>query len=136
MTTVSPLNVEPRRLQDSSVKEWAIRFGFGGLVTALVGVISTAFGPTVGGLFLAFPAIAIASLTLITKHTEQRPAAGADALGAAVGSVGLIGFGATVWVLAPRVPGVWVLILALVVWLALSLLLWVIGDAWRRRARS
>jgi uncharacterized membrane protein (GlpM family) len=134
--SISPVQVDFGKVRDTTWWEWVIRFGFGGLVTALVGVLSTVFGPTVGGLFLAFPAIAIASLTLISRHSEQRPAAGADALGAAAGSIGLVAFGAVVWRLAPRLPGVWVLVVALVIWLVVSLVLWVAGDALRRRSRA
>jgi Protein of unknown function (DUF3147) len=37
--------------------EYLVRFAFGGAVTALAGVIAKRYGPGVGGLFLAFPAI-------------------------------------------------------------------------------
>jgi len=37
--------------------EYAIRFLFGGIITAITGLIAKKFGPQVGGLFLAFPAI-------------------------------------------------------------------------------
>jgi len=37
--------------------EYAVRFLFGGLITALAGIIAKKFGPVFGGLFLAFPAI-------------------------------------------------------------------------------
>jgi uncharacterized membrane protein (GlpM family) len=134
--SISPVQIDLRKLGETTWWEYGIRFGFGGLVTAIVGVLSTMFGPTVGGLFLAFPAIAIASLTLIARHSEQRPAAGADAFGAAAGSIGLVAFGAVVWWLAPRVAGVWVLLVALSVWLVVSLLVWAAGDALRRRDRT
>jgi len=50
------------------------RFGlfFGGLVTAIAGVIAKQFGAAVGGLFLAFPAIFPASATLIEKREKQK----------------------------------------------------------------
>jgi hypothetical protein len=50
------------------------RFGlfFGGLITAIAGVIAKQFGPAVGGLFLAFPAIFPASATLIEKDESQK----------------------------------------------------------------
>jgi hypothetical protein len=37
--------------------QYAVRFLFGGLITALAGIIAKKFGPGIGGLFLAFPAI-------------------------------------------------------------------------------
>ena len=77
--------------------EYAIRFVFGGLITAIAGVIARDFGPAIGGLFLAFPAIFPASATLIEKHEKQkkekhgldgakrgRQAASLDAAGSAV----------------------------------------------------
>ena len=50
------------------------RFGlfFGGLITALAGVIAKQFGPAVGGLFLAFPAMFPASATLIEETREAK----------------------------------------------------------------
>ena len=51
--------------------EYAIRFIFGGLITAVAGIIAR-LGRGVGGLFLAFPAIFPASATLIEKHETQK----------------------------------------------------------------
>jgi hypothetical protein len=75
----------------------------GGSVTVIAGLLAKEFGPVLGGLFLAFPAIFPASATLIEKHeTEKkqkagimnsmrdRQAAGVDACGAAMGSIGLV----------------------------------------------
>jgi predicted benzoate:H+ symporter BenE len=135
MTTVSPLSAEPRRISQTRPSEYAIRFVFGGAVTAVVGVIATAFGPAVAGLFLAFPAILMASLTLIANH-ESRPAAGADALGAAAGSIGLMAFGAVVWLLSSHLSGVGLLSLATSLWLVVSLAVWTSLDAYRRRGRE
>jgi Protein of unknown function (DUF3147) len=52
--------------------EYAVRFLFGGLITAAAGIIAKKFRPGVGGLFLAFPAIFPASATLIEKHEKQK----------------------------------------------------------------
>ncbi len=52
-------------LKTTKPREYAIRFLFGGLVTAATGVVAKKFGPVVAGLFLAFPAIFPASATLI-----------------------------------------------------------------------
>jgi len=85
--------------------EFAVRFFFGGLITAVAGIIAKQWGPVVGGLFLAFPAIFPASATLIQKHEKQkkekegldgrergRQAASIGAAGSAVGSIGLLFF--------------------------------------------
>ncbi len=98
--------------------EYAIRFLFGGIITAITGMIAKKFGPEVGGLFLAFPAIFPATATLIEKHEKQkkqrkglngtkrgRLAAGVDAAGAAMGAGGLLVFALIVWKLLPGRSG-------------------------------
>jgi len=90
--------------------EYAIRFLFGGIITATAGLIAQRWGPGVGGLFLAFPAIFPATATLVEKHEKQkkrraglqgvirgREAAALDAAGAALGCLGLAGFAFVVW---------------------------------------
>ncbi len=52
--------------------DYAIRFLFGGLITVAAGIIAKRFGPGIGGLFLAFPAIFPASATLIEKHEKEK----------------------------------------------------------------
>src|SRR5438105_10379830 len=52
--------------------DYAARFLFGGLVTAVARIIANKFGPAIGGLFLAFPAIFPASATLIEKHEKEK----------------------------------------------------------------
>jgi hypothetical protein len=114
---------KPERIRDTSWREYALRFAFGGIITAAVALVGTAFGPVIAGLFLAFPAILPASLTLISRHHSHEDASRA-AKGAAAGSVGLIGFGAVVWALAPRLAGIATLALALGAWLLIGLGLW------------
>jgi len=53
-------------------KELGLRFTLGGVLTAATGMIAMKFGPVIGGLFLAFPAILPASLTLVEKHEVQK----------------------------------------------------------------
>jgi hypothetical protein len=94
---------EPARIRQTNWKEYAIRFGFGGLVTALTGFIAHRYGPEVCGLFLAFPAILPATVTLIEGDEGRRPAA-VDAAGALLGSAGLMAFAGIVWGLGGRAP--------------------------------
>jgi hypothetical protein len=62
--------------------EYALRFAFGGSITVAAGLVAKKWGPGVGGLFLAFPAIFPASATLVENTrknsnmdwTEQRVA--------------------------------------------------------------
>jgi Protein of unknown function (DUF3147) len=117
--------------------EYAIRFLFGGLITAVTGIIAKQFGPVIGGLFLAFPAIFPASATLIEKHEKQkkeevglcgtrrgRAAASVDAAGSAIGSIGLLVFALIVWQLSPSHSTWLVLIGATLAWLTVSVLVW------------
>ena len=94
--------------------DYAVRFVFGGIVTAITGAIAKTHGPGVAGLFLAFPAIFPAGATLIEKHEKEkkrkaglngtkrgRAAASIDAAGAAMGTLGLIAFATLIWQLLP-----------------------------------
>ncbi len=104
-------------------KEYILRFAFGGAITAATGVVAHFFGPVIGGLFLAFPAILPASVTLIQHHEDHR-AAEADAFGAACGSIGLLAFGAAVWLLMPHLAAWLVIGLAAIAWLLVSTAVW------------
>ena len=59
-------------LAESRWYEYAVRFLLGGIATALAGAIAAVYGPVVGGLFLAFPAIFPASATLVEKHQREK----------------------------------------------------------------
>ena len=80
-----------RQARDMKAWEYAVRFAFGGVITVLTGLIAKYHGPAVAGMFLAFPAILPASLTLVKQH-EGRKKAADDARGARVGAVGLVAF--------------------------------------------
>ena len=124
-------------LSESRSREWAVRFLFGGAITAAAGLITAKWGPSVGGLFLAFPAIFPASATLVEKHERERKeklglhgyrrgrdAVGAEAAGAAMGSIGLAVFGMTVWMLLPRSSPWLVMPAATGVWFLTSGMMW------------
>jgi hypothetical protein len=117
--------------------EYAVRFLFGGAITATTGLVAKRFGPVVGGLFLAFPAIFPASVTLVAKHelekkqkvgkdgtTRGKDAAALDARGAAMGTFGLSFFAIVVWKLLPSWNSMAVLSLAILSWLVVSILIW------------
>jgi hypothetical protein len=109
----------PEKLRKPPARDWVIRFAFGAGVSALAAVVTNVWGPAVGGLFLAFPAILLASLTLVAKE-EGGHRAREDARGAALGALGLIGFGIVVWATTPEWP-VWVTLLAATTaWAAIS----------------
>jgi hypothetical protein len=114
----------PERLQEIRWKELLARFVFGGAVTAAAGWAGKKWGPAVGGLFLAFPAILPATVTLVQKHEKSRAAAGAEVAGAVVGTCGLLVFALFVWQLAPVWPHWLTLLLAFLVWTVFSCGLW------------
>jgi hypothetical protein len=128
MKSGTGIHVEPAKLKDTSWTGYAIRFLFGGAVTAFAGWIAAKYGPVVGGLFLAFPAILPASVTLVRQH-EDAHAAGQDAYGAMLGSIGLLAFGGVVWATSAHLVWWLVLSLALAAWLAVSLIAYFV-DRW------
>ena len=70
MTT--PIRISPSSLREGRWYEYVIRFALGGAATVFTGIISSRYGASVGGLFLALPAIFCASATLIEKHEIRR----------------------------------------------------------------
>jgi hypothetical protein len=116
---------DPGGLRKARWWEYGIRFLFGGIITALAGLAGRVWGPVVGGLFLAFPAILPASLTHVRQHDGRRRALD-DARGGRLGSVGMIAFAVVVWASATVWPPVVVLGGATLVWLAVDGVLWII----------
>ncbi|HEY0531859.1 MAG TPA: DUF3147 family protein [Actinoplanes sp.] len=116
-------------------REWFVRFAFGAGVSALAGIVSELWGPKVGGLFLAFPAILLASLTLVAKD-EGAHQAREDARGAALGATGLVGFAVVVATTARQWP-VWAtLIIATLTWAAISGLAYLLTAFLHRSRRG
>lgn len=115
-------------LGDSRWYEYVVRFLLGGAATVVTGLVGKWWGPAVGGLFLAFPAMLCASATLVQTHERRRKteagltgdrrgadAAALDAAGAALGSVGLMAFATVVLRTSASAP--WIsLALASVAW--------------------
>jgi hypothetical protein len=131
------------RLQSLHELRWrdgVLRFLFGGTVTLITGWLSHRYGPTVAGLFLAFPAIFPAAVTLIAKEEREekaeagydgthrgRMAAAIDAYGTALGTLGLLTFGLFAWHLLPMLPTGVALLISSIVWLAAVMFAWIIA---------
>jgi hypothetical protein len=143
------IELDTSRLGESRWYEYLVRFVFGGCVTALAGLIAKRYGPTVGGLFLAFPAIFPATATLIEKHekdkkirngmdgTERaRIAVGLDAAGAALGAIALAIFALIVWRELPRASLAIVLPGAMVAWTVTAALGWMLWEFLRNQGRT
>lgn len=123
-------------LETTSWREHVVRFAIGGAITAIAGMLAKEYGPSFGGLFLAFPAIFPCSATMLEKHERQekqekgfnpgrrgRDAAALDARGAALGSIGLIVFAWFVWKVLPN-HSAWIIVIAGVLWFLTSFFLW------------
>jgi hypothetical protein len=109
------------------------------------GLIAQRYGPTVGGLFLAFPAIFPASVTLLAKKQKEKkaihgmegdlrrtPRGSTRSPRHGDGLVGLACFALMVWKTLPRWNAAGGLPLATCVWLAVSTLLWALLRRLRR----
>jgi hypothetical protein len=141
--------IELSSLKDAHWRQFAMRFALGGAVTACTGIVAQHWGPVVGGLFLAFPAIFPASATLIERHESEkqqkygrdgrrrgRKAAALDAAGAVLGGCGLACFGYVAWLLLPRHPAALALGLSGLTWLCVSISLWWIRQHLQHRRSS
>lgn len=112
------IKIDPSGLKQTKWHEYALRFAAGGIITVLAGMIARKWGPGIGGLFLAFPAIFPASATLIEKHQRERKlkkglhgekrgtdAAAIDALGSRDGKHRPCGFRRHLLVADTKMPG-------------------------------
>lgn len=111
--------VDLAKIKSNRFRDYALRFVFGAGIALAAGVIGTWFGPKVGGLFLGFPAILPASLTLIQKK-EGRDEASVDSVGAMLGAAALTAFAVVVVATVMGVGVVPCLLIAFMVWLAVS----------------
>jgi uncharacterized protein DUF3147 len=140
------VKIDPAGFKEAKWHEYVLRFVFGGLITAAAGAIGKKWGPEVAGLFLAFPAIFPASATLVEKHERERKqrkgehgeqrgidTAADDAMGAAMGSVGLLAFALICWLFIPRYFPVLVLAAAGLVWFLTAVSVWLFRKRiWKR----
>jgi|SRR5436305_10917855 len=119
----------PRKVAHTDRKALFYRFGAGALTSIAAGALTLAFGERVGGIFLAFPAILAASLTLIEK--EEAPTdAREDARGATVGGAALALFAGVAALTLGHLAGALALLSATVAWLIAALIGY--GALWWR----
>jgi hypothetical protein len=62
---VSPVRISFSSLREGRPYEYLVRFALGGAATVVTGLVSSRYGASIGGLFLALPAIFCASASLI-----------------------------------------------------------------------
>jgi hypothetical protein len=140
---MTPVRFSPSSLKEGRWYEYLIRFALGGGATVFTGMISSRYGASIGGLFLALPAIFCASATLIEKHEIRRKreagldgtrrgreAAALDAAGAALGALGMLTFAAVFWSAAESsIPAAF--IGASLAWLMVSVGAWYLRRGMR-----
>lgn len=107
------------KLRHLRLREYAIRFLFGGAISVVVALVANSTTPRFGGVFAAFPAVLLASLTLIGEHEGIEPSV-EDAQGAILGAIALVATAAYIAATLSRMPGLVSLLSALVLWLVLA----------------
>lgn len=109
-----------------------LRFVAGALTSVVAGLMGLVFGEHIGGIPLAFPAVLVASLTLIEEQEDSEEAR-EDSRGAMAGAAAMAVFGVVGGVLFGVLPGGAVLVLAAIAWLLVAVglyrLFW-----WQRKA--
>jgi hypothetical protein len=134
---LSGINFSPSSLKEGRWYEYLVRFALGGAATVFTGLVSSRYGASVGGLFLALPAIFCASATLIEKHEIRRQREdGLDGRrrgkeAAALGALGMLAFAIVFSLMVERSIG-GAFIGASLAWLVVS----VAGWGVRRKLRS
>ena len=141
---MTPIRFSPSSLREGRWYEYVIRFALGGAATVFTGLVSSRYGASIGGLFLALPAIFCASATLIEKHEIRRKrqagldggrrgqtAAALDAVGASLGALGMVAFAVVFWLVVQSSIAT-AFIGASLAWLMVSVTAWYL----RRQMRS
>lgn len=127
------LSCVPAKMRDCGTKDIFVRFGFGAATSLIAGLLTVWLGPFFAGIMLAFPAILLASLTLVAEE-DGRCKARDDARGATFGSLGLIAFAAVGAALFESISTPVVFMTAAVAWLVTAL--GTFGLAWWLRFAS
>lgn len=87
------IGAQVEKVREVRGPDMVVRFLFGAVTSAVAGSLAILFSPIVGGVFLAFPAILAASLTLIAEEEDVEESR-EDSRGAVVGAVGMGAFAA------------------------------------------
>ncbi len=107
------------KLRQARLKDYAIRFVFGGTISVLAALIGQWTTIRFGGIFTAFPAILLASLTLIGDQ-DGREASAEDAEGGVAGALALAIAAALLAATLPHMSGAASLLASLLLWLLLA----------------
>jgi hypothetical protein len=130
MSDQSPIpSLNPQGLKDKSPKDYLVRFGFGAAISLIAALISLKY-QLFGGMFLAFPVILPASLTLIQRDAGKEEAA-IDAEGAIMGAIGLLAFALVLAFGIKRLGAIPALLAAALAWLVVSVGIYTTVMTWR-----
>jgi uncharacterized membrane protein len=122
-------------VRDVPRRDLAIRFAFGAGISTAAAIIGLAAGARIGGVFLAFPAILPATLTLLEKEDSKRTAENDD-VGSILGAAALAVFGVVTWLLVRHDGAPVGLVAAAVAWLGTAVALYLsLRAVVRRRER-
>jgi hypothetical protein len=126
---------QPGRIKEARFRDMAVRFVFGGTISVVAALLGAATTESIGGIFTAFPAILVASLTLIDKQEDQEHAS-YDAVGAALGAVGFIACALFISLTLQRWSTAASLGVGLSIWLAVSVVLYALYALLASRGRD
>ena len=126
--------LNPQGLEDKKPKDYLLRFVFGASISAGAALIGLKF-PLIGGMFLAFPAILPASLTLVERDSGRTEAV-IDAEGAIIGALGLLAFALVAAFGIQSLGAVMALIAAAIAWLVVSIGTYAAVMAWRAATKK
>lgn len=121
------------QLKHIEFKDYAVRFLFGGVISVLAALISQLTTGRIGGIFTAFPAILLASLTMINREDGKHKAE-EDARGGIVGAIAFVVTAIVLSLALKLLAGALALLLALLVWLLCAVGLYVVSyrSRWLR----
>jgi 4-hydroxybenzoate polyprenyltransferase len=117
-------------LRKVKARDYLVRFVFGALISFAAAAIGKAFGPRFGGMFLAFPAILPASLTLLEEKEGTRRA-DRNAIGAVLGATALLVFAGICEAGFTHLRAAWTLTLAFAGWLVTAVTLYAVLALFR-----
>jgi hypothetical protein len=130
MSAESPIpNLNLRGLKEKRLRDYTVRFAFGASISLMAALLSLKY-QLFGGMFLAFPAILPASLTLVERDAGRKEAA-IDAEGAIIGGVGLIAFALVAAFGISSWGAITALVLAAAAWLIVSATIYTGVMIWR-----
>jgi hypothetical protein len=130
MSAESPIpSLSPQGLKDKKPQDYMVRFVFGASISLIAALVSLKY-QLFGGVFLAFPAILPASLTLVERDSGRKEAS-IDAEGAIIGAVGQMAFALVAAFGIEPLGAITALMMAAVSWLLVAVTIYSAVMGWR-----